>query len=165
MLGQIISCLNLDEATSTENFMIGSEWLRAKLTGKNGEADPSTTALLSDLAKNTEQMLAVRVNELLEGKNKYSLEAHESLVEQAIKSAREKVEAAEAELEQVKSEVEFKIHQIEEQMERTAFKLAAAEQRATVAEERADKAEESLRRLQAEILTLTYWKSLVPRAA
>jgi outer membrane murein-binding lipoprotein Lpp len=173
MFGQIIHAwLSRGEATSKENFMIGSEWLRAKLTGNSGEADPSTNALLSDLAKNTEQVLAVRVNELLVGKSKDFAEAHESLVDQAIKTAREKVEvaelakcAAEAELEQVKSEVEIKIRQIEEQMERAAFRLAAAEHRATAAEERADKAEASLKRLQAQIITMTYWKRLVPRAA
>ena len=152
--------------------MIGSEWLRAKFTGNSGEADPSTNALLSDLAKNTEQVLAVRVNELLVGKSKDFPEAHESLVDHAIKTAREKVEvaelakcAAEAELEQVKSGFKIKIRQIEEQMERAAFRLAAAEQRATAAEERANKAEASLKRLQAQIVTITYWKWLVPRAA
>jgi hypothetical protein len=70
-----------------EDFMIGAEWLRTKLAIKNDEAEPSTNALLSDSAKNTEYALALRVSELLEGKNRNSTEARGSLVEQALKAA------------------------------------------------------------------------------
>lgn len=152
--------------------MIGAEWLRAKFNGNSSGAEPSTNALLSEIAKNSEQVLALRVNDLLEGKNDHFVEAHRSLVEQALNAAREKVQsaelakcAAEAELDRVKSEVEIKVRQFEEQMKRTTFQLAAAEQRATAADQRANNAEASFRRLQAEILAKTSWKSLVPRAA
>jgi len=150
---------------------IGTEWLQnriRKFIRKGREADLSANALQLDLAKNSEQIIRLRVNEILEGKNGYFAESQaECLVEQAIenlKIAHEKVEsaelakcAAEAELEryrdQVKSQIESKIRQIEEQMECTASQLAAAEQRSTVAEERANKAEASVRRLQAELRT------------
>jgi len=134
-----------------------------KLIGKRGGADLSTNALLSDVARNSEQILVHRVNELLEGKNKHFAESHaEKLVERAIKIAREKVQsaelakcAAEAELEryrdQVKSEIDIKIRKIEEQIEHAASQLAAAGWRAIAAEERANKAEATVRRLEEEL--------------
>jgi hypothetical protein len=167
----------------TENFMqqIDAKWLRdlmRNFIGKSSGADLSTNALLLDLAKNSEQILALRVNELLEGKNKHFAESHaKCLVEQAIeylKIAHEKVQSAElakcaveAELkryrDQVMSQINIKIREIEEQMERATSQLAAAEQRATAAEERAIKAE----RLENAIATQTLRKNVksVPRAA
>jgi hypothetical protein len=162
-----------DEPMSTEDFMqkIDTEWLRdhmRKFIGKSSEADLSANALQSDLAKNSEQILALRVNELLDGKNKHFAETQaECIVEQAIeylKIAREKVDsaelarcAAEAELgryrDQVKSQIGIKIRAIQEQMDLAASQLASAEQRARVAEERAIKAETSVRRLEDELQT------------
>jgi hypothetical protein len=148
--------------------MIDKEWLRdcvRTFIGKRSEADLSTNALLSDLKKNSEKILALRVNELLAGKNKHFAESHaDCLVEQATKIARQEVEsaelakcAAEAELkryrDQVKAQIDTKIHQIEEQMERTASQLAAAEWRATAAEERANKGEATVRRLEDDLQT------------
>jgi hypothetical protein len=151
---------------STENFMMDTEWLRGrmrKFVGKRGEADLSTNALLSDLARNSEQILVHRANELLEGKNEHFAETHaEKLIERATKIAREKIHSAElakceaeAELtryrDQVKSEIDIKIRKIEEQMERAASQLAAARCRAIAAEERANKAEATVRRLEDEL--------------
>jgi outer membrane murein-binding lipoprotein Lpp len=144
---------------------IGTSWLRGgvrKFIGKSGKADLPTNGLLLDLAKNNEQLLALRVNELFDGKNLHFADSHaKCIVEQAIefiKIAQEKVEsaeiakcAAEAELEryrtQVKGEIDIKIREVEKQMKRAALRLSAAEQRATAAEQRADKAETEVRRL------------------
>lgn len=153
--------------------MIDTEWLRAKFVRKSDEANFSSNALLSDLAKNSEQILWLRVNDLVGRKDKHFAEAHnENLAEQTVKIACEKTQAAElakcaaeTELERVKGQIGTKIRQLEQQMERAAFQLSAAEQRATAAEERANKAEASLRRLQAEILAKTMMNRLVPRAA
>ena len=152
--------------------MIGAAWLRAKFIDKSDEAD-SSNALLSDIAKNSEQILWLRVNDLIKRKDNYSTEAHgDDLARQAIKIACEKTQsaelakcAAEAELERVKSQIGTVIRRLSERMEQTAFQLAATEQRATAAEERANEAEASLKRLQAEILAKTTMKKLVPRAA
>jgi hypothetical protein len=136
---------------STENFMIDTKWLRNCMrifVGKSGGADLSTNALLSDLAKNSEQILTLRVNELFEGKNKHFAESHaECLVEQAIehvKVAREKVESTKL----AKCAVEA---ELERQIQQAACRMAAAERRATAAEERANKAEISVRRLEDEL--------------
>jgi hypothetical protein len=153
--------------------MIVTEWLRAKFIGKSDEADSSSNALLSDLAKNSEQILWLRVNDLVKGKNNPFAEANaEDLAQQTIKIACEKTQsaelakcAAEAELERVKGQIGTIIRQLEERMEQAAFQLAAAEQRAIAAEERANEAEASLTRLQAEILAKTMMKKLVPRVA
>jgi hypothetical protein len=160
--------------------MIVTEWLRAKLIGKSDEANSPTNALLSDLARNSEQILWLRVNDLVGRKNNYFAEAHaEDLAEQTIKIACEKTQsaelakcAAEAELERVKGQIGTLIRQLAEQMEQAAFQLAAteqraiaAEQRATAAVERANKAEASLTGLQAGILAKTIMKELVSRAA
>ena len=153
--------------------MIVTEWLRAKFIGKSDEADSSSNALLSDLARNSEQILWLRVNDLVARKNNHFAEAHaEDLAEQTIKIACEKTEsaelakcAAEAELERVKGQIGTLIRELAEQMERAAFQLAATEQRATVAVERANRAEASLTRLQAEILAKAIMKKLMPRAA
>jgi hypothetical protein len=151
---------------------IGKDWLRdglRKFIGKNNKANLSTNGLLLDLAKNSEQILALRVNELFDGKNVHFAESQaKCVVEQAIeysKIAQEKVEsaeiakcAAEAELEryrdQVKSEIDIKIREIEKQMKQAALRLAAAEQWATAAEERANKAETEVRRLEDELQAL-----------
>jgi hypothetical protein len=160
--------------------MIIAEWLRAKFIGKSDEADSSSNALLSDLARNSEQILWLRVNEFVGRKNNHFAEAHaEDLAEQTIKIACEKTQsavlakcAAEAELERVKGQIDTIVRQHAEQMEQAAFQLAATEQRAIIAEqraiaavERADKAEASLTRLQAEILTRAIMKKLALRAA
>ena len=159
--------------------MIVMEWLRAKFIGKSDEANSSSNALLSDLAKNTEQILWLRVNDLVGRKNNHFAEAHVDLAEQTIKIACEKTQAAElakcaaeAELERVKGRVGTLIRQLAEQMEQAAFQLAAteqraiaAEQRATAAMERANKAEALLASLQAGILAKTIMKKLAPRAA
>jgi len=157
---------------STENFMqkIGSGWLRAgmqKFIGKSGGANSSTNALQSDVARNSEQILVHRVNELLEGKNKhFAKSAAEKLIEQAIKIAREKIQlaelakcAAEAELtryrDQVKSEIDIKLLEIEVRMQAVTSQLAAAGWRAIAAEERANKAEATVRRLEDELQAQT----------
>jgi hypothetical protein len=148
-------------------------WLRAKFICKNDEADSSSNALLSDLAKNSEQILWLRVNELVKGKTNYFTDAHaEDLAQKTIKIACEKTQsaesakcAAEAELERVKSQIGTIIRQVAERMERAAFQLAATEQRAIAAEQRAIEAEASLKRLQAEVLAKTMMKQLMPRAA
>jgi hypothetical protein len=162
------------------DLMIVTEWLRAKFIGKSDEADSSSNALLSDLARNSEQILWLRVNDLVARKNNHFAEAHaQDLAEQTIKIACEKTEsaelakcAAEAELERVKGQIGTLIRELAEQMEQAAFQLAAteqraiaAEQRATVAVERANRAEASLTRLQAEILAKAIMKKLMPRAA
>jgi hypothetical protein len=155
---------------------IDMEWLRdrmRKFIGKSGGADLSTNALLSDLARNSEQILWLRVNDLVGRKNNHFAEAPaEGLAEQTIKIACEKTQSAElakcateAELERVKGQIGTIIRQHAEQMEQAAFQLAATEQRATAAVERANKAEASLTRLQAEILAKAIMKKLVPRAA
>jgi hypothetical protein len=146
--------------------MINMECLRdrlRKLVGKSSAADLSTNALLSDLAKASDQILAHRINELLGGKNKHFAESQaEKLVEQAIKVAGEKIEsaelakcAAEAELtryrDEVKSRIDTKILEIELQIQQAASKLTAAESRAIAAEERANKAEAKVRRLEDEL--------------
>jgi hypothetical protein len=167
---------------ATGNFMqkMGSGWLRAsmqKFTGKNDGADLSTNALLSDVAKNSEQILLHRVNELLEGKNKHFAESDaEKLIEQAMKIAREKIQsaefakcaveaekcavetqkcAAEAELtryrNQVKSEIDIKLLEIEVRMQAMTSQLAAAAWRAIAAGERANKAEATVRHLEDEL--------------
>lgn len=142
--------------------MIDMEWLRGrvrKFIGKSNEADFSTNTLLSDLAKNGEQILGIRINEVLRGKNKHFAEFHtEKLVEQAIKNTREKVRsaelakcAAEAEITRYrdqKRQIDVQIREIEEKIER---QLAAAEWRATACEERANRAEEAVRRLEGEL--------------
>jgi hypothetical protein len=161
--------------------MIVTEWLRAKFIGKSDEADSSSNGLLSDLARNSEQILWLRVNDLVGRKNNHFAESHSgNLVEQTIKIACEKKIqsaelakcAAEAESERIKGQIGTIIRQLAEQKEQAAFKLAAteqraiaAEQRATAAVERANKAEASLTRLQAEILAKAVMKRLVPRAA
>ena len=167
-------------ADAGEDRMIVTEWLRAKFISKSDEAVSSSNGLLSDLAKNSEQILWLRVNDLVGRKNNHFHEAHaEDLAGQTIKIACEKTQsaelakcAAEAELARVKGQIETIICQHAEQMEQAAFQLAvtekrviAAEQRATAAVERANKAEASLTRLQAEILAKTIMKKLVPRAA
>ena len=149
--------------------MIVTEWLRAKFIGKSDEADLSSNALLCDLARNSEQILWLRVNDLVGRKNNHFAEAHaKDLAEQTIKIACEKTQsaelakcAAEAELERVKGQ----IGSIMRQLEQAAFQLAATEQRATAAVERANKAEASLTRLQAEILAKAVMRKLVSRAA
>ena len=71
--------------------MIVTEWLRAKFIGKSDEADSSSNALLSDLARNSEQILWLRVNDLVARKNNHFAEAHaQDLAEQTIKIACEK---------------------------------------------------------------------------
>jgi len=146
--------------------MIAAEWLRAKLAGKTGGTDPSTNTLLSDVARNSEQILVHRVNELLEGKNKHFAESDaEKLIERAIKIAREKIQsaelakcAAEAELtryrERVKSEIKIRLLEVEVRLQAGTSQLAAAGRRATAAEERANKAEATVRRLEHELQTL-----------
>jgi len=169
------------------DLMTVTEWLRAKFLGKSDEADSSSNALLSDLARNSEQILWLRVNDLVGRKNNHFAEAHaEDLAEQTIRIACEKTQsaelakcAAEAELERVKGQIGTITRQLAEQMEQAAFQLAATEQRAIAAEQRAmaaeqraiaavqraNKAEASLTRLQAEILAKTIMKKLVPHAA
>jgi len=161
------------------DLMIVTEWLRAKFIGKSDEADSSSNALLSDLARNSEQILWLRVNDLVR-KNDHFADVHaQDLAEQTIKIACEKTQsaelarcAAEAELERVKGQIGTLIRDLAEQMEQAAFQLAAteqraiaAEQRATVAVERANRAEASLTRLQAEILAKAIMNKLMPRAA
>jgi len=153
--------------------MIVTEWLRAIFNGKSDESDSSSNALLSDLARNSEQILWLRVNDLVGRKNNHFAEAHaENLAEQTIKIACEKTQsaklakcAAEAELERVKGQIGTITRQLAEQMEQAAFQLAATEQRAIAAVERANRAEASLTRLQAEILAKAIMKKLEPRAA
>jgi hypothetical protein len=155
------------------DLMIVTEWLRAKFIGKSDEADSSSNALLSDLARNSEQILWLRVNDLVARKNNHFADVHaQDLAERTIKIACEKTEsaelakcAAEAELERVKGQIGTLIRELAEQMEQAAFQLAATEQRATVAVERANRAEASLTRLQAEILAKAIMKKLMPRAA
>lgn len=114
--------------------MIGTKWLRAKL---GGEADPSTNPLRSDLARNSEQILAHRVNELLKGKNKHFARSHaEKFVEQAIRIAREKIQSAE--LAKRAAEAELTRHR---------WKATAAEQRANEAEATARRLDDELRAL------------------
>jgi|SRR5215831_3357968 len=160
--------------------MIVTEWLRAKFIGKSDEANSSSNALLSDLAKNSEQILWLRVNDLVKRKSNLFAEAHaEDLARQTIKIACEKTQSAElakctaeAELERVKGQFRTIVRQLAERMEQAAFQLAATEQRAIAAEqtaiaavERANEAEASLKRLQAEVLAKTMMKKLVSRAA
>ena|SRR5215471_7133984 len=160
--------------------MIVTEWLRANFIGKSDEANSSSNALLSDLAKNSEQILWLRVNDLVNKKRDLFAGAHaEDLAGQTIKIACEKTQSAEltkcsaeAELERVKGQTRSIIRQLAERMEQAAIQLAAAEQRAIAAEqrpvaavERANEAEASLKRLQAEILAKTMMKKLVSRAA
>jgi len=160
--------------------MIVTEWLRAKFIGKSDEANSSSDALLSDLAKNSEQILWLRVNDLVNKKSDLFAGTHtEDLARQTIKIACEKTQSAElakcsaeAELERVKGQTRSIIRQLAERMEQAAIQLAAAEQRAIAAEqrpvaavERANEAEASLKRLQAEILAKTMMKKLVSRAA
>ena len=140
------------EPMSTGVSMTVTEWLRAKFIGKSDELD-SSNALLSDLAKNSEQILWLRVNDLVKGKNNHFAEARaENLAQQTIKIACEKTQsaelakcAAEAELERVKGQIGTIMRQLAERMER------------------ANKAEASLTCLQAEILAKTVMKKLVPR--
>jgi len=153
--------------------MIVTEWLRAKFIGKSDEANSSSNALLSDLAKNSEQILWLRVNDLVKRNSNLFAEAHaEDLARQTIKIACEKTQsaelakcAAEAELERVKGQVCAIVRQLTERMEQTDQRAIAAEQRAIAAVERANEAEESLKRLQAEVLANTMMKKLVSRAA
>jgi hypothetical protein len=153
--------------------MIVTEWLRAKFVGKSDEADSCSNALLLDLAKNSEQILWLRVNDLVKRKNNLFAEAHaEDLAQQTIKIACEKTQSAElaksgaeAELERVKGQMGTTIRQLAERLEQASLQLAATAQRAIAAEERANKAEASLKRLQAEILAKTMMKKLVPRVA
>jgi hypothetical protein len=160
--------------------MIIAEWLREKFTGKSDEANSSLNALLSDIANNNQQILWLRVNDLIKGKNNHFTEAHtENLAHQTIRIACEKTQsaelakcAAEAELEQVKAQIGTMVRQLAERMEQAAFQLAATEQRAIAAEQRAmaavtraNEAEASLTRLQAEILAKAMMKQLVSRAA
>ncbi|MEJ2376999.1 MAG: hypothetical protein P8Y71_16840 [Pseudolabrys sp.] len=157
--------------------MIDTEWLRGrvrKFISKSNEADFSTNTVLSDLAKNGEQILALRINEILRGKNRhFAASRAEKLVEQAIKNTREKVRsvelakcAAEAEITRYRDQqhqTDIQIRKIEEKIER---QLAAAEWRAAACEERANKAEETLRRLEDELHTRTIrTKSRVERSA
>jgi hypothetical protein len=156
---------------STGNFMqeIDTGWLRGHMRNFIGKSsgEVSKNPLLLEVAKNrNEESLALRVNEVLEGKNKHFAESHaEKLVEQAIeylKIADEKVQSAElarltaeAELtryrDQVKSELDIKIGEIEEKLEQAASQLAAAWRSATAAEERASKAEATNTRLEDEL--------------
>jgi hypothetical protein len=160
--------------------MLATEWLRAKFTGKGDDAGSSSNALLSDLARNSEQILWLRVNDLVGGKNKQFAEAHaEILAEQTIKLACEKTQSAqlarylaEAEVERVRDQSAARIRELTEQLDQATFRIAAteqkatgAEQRATAAVERANKAEAALRRLQAEILAKGIMTKLAPRAA
>jgi hypothetical protein len=153
--------------------MIVTGWLRAKFIGKSDEGNSSSNALLSDLAKNSEQILWLRVNDLVKRNSDLFAEAHgEDLARQTIKIACEKTQsaelakcAAEAELERVKGQVCAIVRQLTERMEQTDQRAIAAEQRAIAAVERANEAEESLKRLQAEILAKTMMKKLVSRAA
>ena len=155
------------------------EWLRAKFIGKGDDADSSSSALLSDLARNSEQILWLRMNNLLGG-NKHFAEVHaEILAEQTIRIACEKTESAqlarylaEAEVERVKDQSSATIRQLTEQLDQATSQLAATEQRAAAAEqraaaavERANEAEASMRRLQAQILAKGIMKKLAPRAA
>ena len=141
---------------------IDMEWLRErirKFIGKGRGADLSTNALLFDIARNSEQILTHRMNDIFTGKNKHFADSSESgLVEEAIerlKIADEKVRSAEsakclaeAELkryrDEVKSQIDIKLCSIEEQIESAASQLAAAEQRATAAEERARRLEKEM---------------------
>jgi hypothetical protein len=153
--------------------MIVTDWLRAKFVGKSDEADSSSNDLLLDLAKNSEQILWLRVNDLVKRKNNHFAEANaEDLAQQTIKIACEKTQsaelaksAAEAELGRVKGQIGTIIRQLAERLQQTGLQLTATEQSAIPAEERANKAEASLKRLQAEILAKTMMKKLVPRVA
>src|SRR5262245_52012413 len=154
--------------------MIVTEWLREKFMGESDEASSSSNALLSDIAKNSEQIIWLRVNDLIRGKN--FAEAHiEDLAQQTIKIACEKTQsaelakcAAEAELERTKGQIGAMMHRLADRMEQEAHKLAAAEQRAITAEQRAiaavkraNEAEATLARLRAEILAKAMMKKLV----
>ena len=76
--------------------MIVTEWLRAKFVGKSDEADSCSDALLLGLARNSEQILWLRVNDLVKRKNNHFAEAHaEDLAQQTIKIACEKTQSAE----------------------------------------------------------------------
>src|SRR5215831_9811008 len=105
--------------------MIVTEWLREKFIGASDEANSSSNALLSDIAKNSEQILWLRVNDLIRGKNNCFAEAHaEDLAHQTIKIACEKTQsaelakcAAEAELERVKGQFRNIVRQLAERME------------------------------------------------
>src|SRR5262245_24651380 len=153
--------------------MIVTEWLREKFIGASNEAN--SNALLLDIAKNSEQILWLRVNDLIRGKNNRIAEAHaEDLAHQTIKIACEKTQsaevakcAAEAELERVKGQIGAMMRQLADRMEQATHKLAIAEQRAIAAEQsaiaavkRADEAEARLTRLQAGILAKAMMKKL-----
>jgi hypothetical protein len=159
--------------------MVVTKWFRAKFIGEGDDADSSSNALLSDLARNSEQILWLRVNDLVGG-NKHLAEAHaENLAEQTIKLACEKTQSAqlarylaEAEVERVRDQSGATIRQLTEQLDQAACQLAAAgqraaaaEQRATAAMQRANEAEAALRRLQAQILAKGIMKKMAPRAA
>jgi hypothetical protein len=134
-----------------EKVMIGRGWLRDRMRksiGKSAGANSFTNALLSDLAKNSEQILVHRVNEILKGKNKhFAASDAEKIVAQAIRIAREKIRSAEM----AKCAGETELNRYRDQAKR---RLAAAEWRANAAEERANKAETSVRRLENELQTL-----------
>jgi hypothetical protein len=142
--------------------------------GVSDEASSSSNALLSDIAKNSEQILWLRVNDLIKGKN--FAETHvEDLAQQTIKIACEKTQtaelakcAAEAELERAKGQIGAMMHHLADRMEQEAHKVATAEQRAITAEQRAiaalkraNEAEATLARLRAEILAKAMMKKLV----
>jgi hypothetical protein len=134
-----------------EKFMIGRGWLRdrmRKCIGKSAGANSFTNALLSDLAKHSEQILVDRVNEILKGKNEHFAASHAGkIVAQAIRIAREKIYSAEM----AKCAAETELNQYRDQAKR---RVAAAEWRASAAEERANKAEISVKRLDDELQTL-----------
>lgn len=141
---------------------IDMEWLRdrvRKFIGNGRGADLPTNTLLLDIARNNEQILTYRMNDIFTGKNKHVTGSSEArLVEEAVerlKIADEKVRSAElakweaeAELkryrDEVKSQIDTKICAIEEQMRKAVFRLAAAEQRATAAEGRARRLEKEM---------------------
>jgi hypothetical protein len=134
-----------------EKFMIGRGWLRDRMRksiGKSAGANSSTSALMSDLARNSEQILVHRANEILKGKNEQFAASHAGkIVAQAIRIAREKIHSAEM----AKCAAETEFNRYRDQAKRG---LAAAEWRANAAEERANKAETSVRRLEDELQTL-----------
>src|SRR5262249_2340523 len=159
---------------------IVTEWLRAKFIGKSDEANSSSNALLSDLAKNSEQTLWLRANDLVKRNSDLFADAHAAdLARQTIKIACEKTQSAElakcaadAEVERLTGQVRSIICELSERMEKAASQLAATDQRAIAAEqraiaavERANEAEKSLKRLQAEVLAKAMMKKLVSRAA
>jgi len=56
--------------------IFGAEWLRdriRKFIGKRDGFDSSTNALMLDLARNSEQILAHRLNDIFDGKTNTSL--------------------------------------------------------------------------------------------